>query len=195
MALEIETYAAPRRWQRAEYERLVALGFFAGERLELLDGVLAVREPQGSSHAAMAAQIALVLAPAFGPGWHPRLHAPLALDADSEPEPDVAIVARLPRDHLHGHPSTPALVVEIADSSLRLDRSVKSTLYARARLPEYWIANLAERPRGPSGPGPGSDVGLGLSHPACARPDRGRGAGPCADRAHPGRRPAPVNGG
>ena len=144
MALEIETYAAPRRWQRAEYERLVALGFFAGERLELLDGVLAVREPQGSSHAAMAAQIALVLAPAFGPGWHPRLHAPLALDADSEPEPDVAIVAGLPRDHLHGHPSTPALVVEIADSSLRLDRSVKSTLYARARLPEYWIANLAD---------------------------------------------------
>jgi Uma2 family endonuclease len=144
MALGIETYAATRRWRREESEQLVALGFFVGERLELLDGVLAVRKPQGSSHAAMAAQIALVLAPAFGPGWHPRLHAPLALGADSEPEPDLAIVAGVPRDHLQRHPSTAALVVEIADSSLRLDRRVKSALYAQARLPEYWIANLVD---------------------------------------------------
>jgi Uma2 family endonuclease len=165
MALGIETYAATRRWRREEYERLVALGFFAGERLELLDGVLAVREPQGSSHAAMAAQIALVVAPAFAPGWHPRLHAPLALGADSEPEPDVAIVPGLPRDHLHRHPSTAALVVEIADSSLRLDRRVKSVLYARARLPEYWIANLVdgvlEVHRDP-GPDPASGWGYRL---------------------------------
>ena len=133
-----------RRLRRVEYERLVELGMFAGERLELLGGTLVVREPQGSSHAAMAAQIAQVLTAAFGPAWHARLHSPLALGAESEPEPDVAMVAGAPRDYLGRHPTTAALVVEVADSSLGLDRHVKAGLYARAALAEYWIVNLVE---------------------------------------------------
>jgi Uma2 family endonuclease len=81
---------------------------------------------------------------AFGAGWHARLQAPLALDDDSEPEPDVAVVAGEYRDYVSGHPSTAALVVEVADSSLGLDRRLKVGLYARAGLPEYWIVNLVE---------------------------------------------------
>ena len=144
MSSALAPYPDTPRWRRAEYERLVSLGMFVGERLELLDGVLLVREPQGSSHAAIVAQIGLVLAAAFGAGWHPRLHAPLALDDDSEPEPDVAMVTGSPRDHVRAHPTTAALVVEVADSSLRLDRRLKAGLYARAGLPEYWIVNLVE---------------------------------------------------
>ena len=145
MASAVEPYLKTRRWRRVEYERLVDLGIFVGERLELLDGLLVVREPQGSPHAASVTQIGRVLASAFGAGWHPRLHAPLALDEESEPEPDVAVVAGDPRDYVSAHPSTAALVVEVADSSLRLDRRLKSGLYARASLPEYWIVNLVDR--------------------------------------------------
>ena len=137
-----EPYLKTRRWRRVEYERLVDLGIFVGERLELLDGLLVVREPQGSPHAAIVAQIGQVLASAFGAGWHPRLHAPLALGEDSEPEPDVAVVAGTPRDYVGAHPSTAALVVEVADSTLRLDRRLKGSLYARAGLRDYWIVNL-----------------------------------------------------
>ena len=144
MASVIEPYVKTRRLRRVEYDRLVDLGMFAGERLELLDGLLVVREPQGSPHAAVAAHIGQVLAAAFGPGWHPRLHSPLALDDDSEPEPDVAIVTGGPLEYVGAHPSTAALVIEVADSSLRLDRRLKGGLYARAGLPEYWIVNLAE---------------------------------------------------
>jgi Uma2 family endonuclease len=144
MVSAIEPGVKTRRWRRLEYERLVDLGMFAGERLELLDGLLVVREPQGSPHAAIVTHVAQVLAAAFGSRWHPRVHAPLALDDDSEPEPDVAVVAGGPRDHVRAHPSTAALVVEVADSSLRLDRRVKGGLYARARLREYWIVNLVE---------------------------------------------------
>lgn len=133
-----------RGLRRVEYDRLVALGTFVGEQLELLDGQLVVREPQGSPHAAIAAHVGRVLALAFGLGWHPRLHSPLALDEDSEPEPDVAIVAGEPRDYVSAHPSTAALVVEVADSSLRLDRRLKGGLYARAGLPDYWIVNLVD---------------------------------------------------
>jgi Uma2 family endonuclease len=106
--------------------------------------VLVVREPQGSPNAAVAAHIARVLAAAFGPGWHARLHSPLALDDQSEPEPDIAMVTGDPLDYVGGHPATAALVVEVADSSLRLDRRLKSRVYARAGLPELWIANLVE---------------------------------------------------
>ena len=141
----IAAYARTRRWRRPEYERLVELGVFIGERLELLDGQLVVREPQGSSHAALVGHIGQLLALAFGGRWHARLHAPLAIDDVSEPEPDVAIVSGTHRDHVAAHPSTAALVVEVADSSLRLDRRLKGGLYARSRLPEYWLVNLTER--------------------------------------------------
>jgi Uma2 family endonuclease len=144
MRSTLEPYMTTRRWQRPEYERLVRLGIFVGERLELLDGMLVVAEPQDSSHAATVMQVGRVLAAAFGPGWHPRLQAPLALDDESEPEPDVAVVTGAPFDYLGAHPTTAALVVEVAISSLRLDRRLKGGLYARARLPEYWIVNLVE---------------------------------------------------
>jgi Uma2 family endonuclease len=144
MASTIYEDVSTRRWRRAEYDRLVELGIFVGERLELLDGLLVVREPQGSSHAAVVMHIGQVLTSAFGAGWHARLQAPLALDEDSEPEPDVAIVRGAPLDYTGAHPSTAALIVEAADSSLRLDRRFKAALYARARLPDYWIVNLVD---------------------------------------------------
>ena len=144
MASEIQLEATARRWRRVEYERLVDLGVFDGERLELLEGHLIVKEPQGSYHAAYVEQIGRVLGAAFGSGWHPRHHAPLALGDDSEPEPDVAIVPGAPRDYATAHPTTAALVVEVADSSLRLDRHSKARLYARAGVAEYWIVNLVD---------------------------------------------------
>jgi Uma2 family endonuclease len=162
MASAIEPYVTTRRWRRVEYDRLVDLGLFDGERLELLDGLLVLKEPQSSYHAGTSDQIGRVLAAAFGPGWYPRLGKPLALDDDSEPEPDVAIVAGEPRDYLEAHPTTAALVVEVAFSSLRIDRRFKSGLYARAQIPEYWIANLVdpslEIHRTPQ-PAAGSDYG------------------------------------
>jgi len=144
MSSMIEPELKTRRWRRVEYERLVELGVFTGERLELLDGLLVVREPQGSLHASTVAQVARVLERAFGAGWHVRQHAPLALDDASEPEPDVAVVTGEPASYRAAHPGTAALVVEVADSSLRLDRRLKAALYARNRLPEYWIVNLVD---------------------------------------------------
>jgi Uma2 family endonuclease len=144
MASPVDLNIKTRRWRRLEYERLVELGMFTGERLELLNGLLVVREPQGGPHASTVSQVARVLERAFGPGWHARQHAPLALDDDSEPEPDVAMVPGEPRAYYATHPSTAALVVEVADSSLRLDRRLKTELYARNRLREYWIVNLTD---------------------------------------------------
>ena len=70
---------------------------------------------------------------------------PIALDEDSEPEPDVAVVPGAPDDYAHAHPSRPVLTVEVAESSLALDRQRKGSLYARAGLSDYWVLNLIDR--------------------------------------------------
>jgi hypothetical protein len=72
--------AHTRRWTRLEYERMIDCGIFReDERLELLDGVLVVREPQGDPHAAAVDLAVAALRQAFGPAWLVRAHAPLAL--------------------------------------------------------------------------------------------------------------------
>jgi Uma2 family endonuclease len=134
-----------RRWTRVEYERLVEEGVFGpDEHLELLDGVLVVREPQGSCHGAAVTAVERVLARAFGPEYVVRPQLPIALDDDSEPEPDLAVVPGGPWDYRHAYPTTPVLVVEIAQTSLALDRRHKAALYARAGVADYWIVNLVD---------------------------------------------------
>lgn len=84
----------------------------------------------------------------YGPrsaGWEVRGQGPLALDEESEPEPDLAVVPGSFRDYQTGHPSRPVRVVEVSESSLALDREHKGSLYARAGLADYWIVNLPER--------------------------------------------------
>ena len=135
-----------KHWARVEYERLVDLAVFQpGDRVELVGGQLVVREPQGSPHS-VAIQLAEdALRAAFGSGWAVRVQMPVALDDESEPEPDVAVCTGRPRDYVGGHPTRPVLLVEVADSSVTFDREQKGSLYARAEVPEYWIVNLGER--------------------------------------------------
>jgi Uma2 family endonuclease len=69
---------------------------------------------------------------------------PLTLLNEGEPEPDLAVVRAEDAQSGEHHPRTAVLVIEVAGDSLRLDRQSKAALYARAGIPEYWIANLAE---------------------------------------------------
>jgi Uma2 family endonuclease len=147
-----------RRWIRREYGRLIDVGVLhEDDPIELLEGRLVVAEPQHTPHATAIDLGAEGLRRAFGPGWRVRVQLPLGLRGDSEPEPDVAVVRGGARDFLTAHPATAALVVEVADASLRLDRQVKARIYARARVADYWIVNLVdrvvERHRDPAGAG------------------------------------------
>jgi Uma2 family endonuclease len=135
-----------KRWKRKEYERLVETGVFtAGDRVELIDGLLIVAEPQSAPHYTAIRLVARALSRAFGEGYDTRTQAPIALDETSEPEPDVAVVRGEFRDYTAQHPADPVLVVEVALTSLALDRGHKASLYARAGRPEYWIVNLVDR--------------------------------------------------
>src|SRR5215510_10421313 len=139
---EIRTY----RWTRAQYDQLIEKGFFQPrDPIELLGGQLMVAEPQGTYHFSAIRAMEEVLRAAFGPGWDVRNQGPVALDDESEPEPDVAVVPGTFRDYVAAHPSRPALVVEVSESSLSFDRHHKGSLYARAGVADYWIANLVDR--------------------------------------------------
>ncbi len=134
-----------RRWKRAEYERLVDLGLFQSDPVELIGGQLVVAEPQGSYHATAVGAADDALRAILPPGWIVRAQMPVALDDESAPEPDLAVVPGTRADYRESHPSRPALVLEVADSSLDFDRQHKGSLYARAGVPEYWIVNLIDR--------------------------------------------------
>src|SRR5262249_48393425 len=69
----------------------------------------------------------------------------IILDDRSEPEPDIAVIRGSPRDYVDAHPTRPALVVEVAQSGLRLARGRKAAAYARGRIADYWIVNLIDR--------------------------------------------------
>jgi len=134
-----------KRWTRIEYDRLVEKGAFApGDRIELLGGVLVCREPQDSAHATGVRMAEEALRRVFGAGWDVRVQLPVALDEESEPEPDVSVAPGSFRDYRHEHPARVALIVEIAESSLESDREEKASLYARAGVADYWIVNLVD---------------------------------------------------
>ena len=133
------------RWRRTDYDRLVELGVFEHDPIELIGGQLVVAEPKGSYHASAVSAVEYALRAALPAGWLVRTQAPISLDDDSEPEPDVVVVPGGPTDYRHAHPARPALAIEVAESSLRFDRQHKASLYARAGLPDYWIVNLVDR--------------------------------------------------
>ncbi len=135
-----------RYWTRAEYDRLIEIGFFdEDEPIELLAGQLVVREPQYAPHATGVRLADEALRRVFGAGWDVRAGLPVALDDESEPEPDACVVPGGPRTYRDAHPARPVLIVEIALSSLAVDRRIKGSLYARAGIADYWIVNLPER--------------------------------------------------
>jgi Uma2 family endonuclease len=146
MAVTVTPALQTRRFTRLEYERLTELNFFQpGERLELIDGLLIVREPQDSPHATGVRLVLGALRAVFGTGWIVDSQLPVALDDYSEPEPDAAVVPGDPRDYRDAHPTRPVLIVEVAESRLAFDRRHKASLYARAGIADYWVVNLVER--------------------------------------------------
>jgi Uma2 family endonuclease len=135
----------PRLWSKAEYYRLGELGFFRGQRVELLEGRLMVQSPQNSPHATAVLRVARALEALSGPGFHARPQFPLDLGQTTEPEPDTAVVAGTIEQYAHAHPTSAALVVEVSDATVSYDRRRKGSLYARAGIADYWLVNLVRR--------------------------------------------------
>jgi Uma2 family endonuclease len=128
--------------KRSEYDRMIELGLFQEDRIELIRGLLVKMPPQSAPHASTVSELNQLLIARLQGRFILRIHAPLALSDASEPEPDVAVVPL--GDYDDEHPTTALLVIEVSDSTLKKDRG-KAAVYASAGIGEYWIVNLGAR--------------------------------------------------
>ena len=136
----------PRRFSAAEYFRMGEAGILQEEdRVELIEGEILVREPEGSEHASHVDEIAALF-------YHlrnarraiVRTNHPAILDDFNVPQPDIALVKWRDDRYRQAHP-TPGhilLAIEVSWSSALHDRRIKAPLYARAGIPELWIVDL-----------------------------------------------------
>lgn len=118
--------------------------FRPGERVELIEGEIVPVSPHILPHGDRIMKLNTRFVRAFGETHFVRVQLPLTLGDKSEPEPDFAVVSPEQAQMGPRHPPTADLVVEIADTSLSYDRAEKASLYARAKVPEYWLVNLVD---------------------------------------------------
>lgn len=147
----------PKRFTIDEYHRLIELGFFKeSDRIELIRGELIQMVAKGTPHTVCGSILCRQLDRLLGDRAVIRGQDPITLPNQSEPEPDVAMSNDKPlcvyasgkdEDYLahHPYPEDIFLVIEISDSTLEYDQTIKLEIYAEAGISNYWIVNLNAR--------------------------------------------------
>jgi Uma2 family endonuclease len=139
-----------KRFTRSEVEQMAEAGLFAGQRFELIDGDLIDKMGQNPPHATAIELCMEQFIVIFGVRLV-RVQLPMeAGAADGErsvPEPDLAVLMERKPDFSRRHPNGDELrlLVEVADTTVRYDSTLKRDLYARAGVPEYWVLDLNNR--------------------------------------------------
>jgi Uma2 family endonuclease len=142
MSVQVER----RQFNISEYARMGEAGIFSeDDRVELIEGEIIKMSPIGSHHAACVDRMVnTLLAHLANQSAIVRVQSPIVLDDYSEPQPDVTLL-RLRADFYaqsHPTPEDVLLVVEVADSSIEIDRDVKLPLYARAGIRQVLLVNI-----------------------------------------------------
>ena len=158
-----EAERARRLFTRKEYHRMGDAGILKPtERVELIRGEIIEMPPIGPRHVAFVNNLTQLLVTRLAGRAIVSVQNPVALDDDTEPEPDLAILRRRrPVPYKESEPATEdvLLLIEIGDTSLTYDRGTKLRLYAEAGIPEYWVvdasAEVVEIHRGPAAEGYG----------------------------------------
>ena len=135
----------PRRWTCAEFHQLGDMGWFEGRRAMLIEGEILEMPGPNPPHATITTKVDTALRRYFTQGCVIRNQSPLVLGQSTDPEPDLALVAGSLMDFYSSHPTTAALVIEVADSTLTFDTTVKPRLYAAAKIADYWVVDLVEK--------------------------------------------------
>jgi Uma2 family endonuclease len=131
-------------WTVDQFHYLGDLGMFEGRRAMLIDGVIVEEGAMNPPHRIALELSSEAIRIAFGAGWRVCVQMPLVLGQSTDPEPDIAVVAGTPRGAT-SHPTTAALVVEVADSSLRFDTTIKLATYAAGLIADYWVLDVNGR--------------------------------------------------
>ena len=133
-------------WTREEFMNVHSLLTSRGRRAELIRGEIWDLGPMNTPHAVGLTRTRRYLDRTFT-GSDVRVRVPLDVSPDSLPLPDFAVVPLVSDDYLSAHPTgqVARLVVEIADTSLNTDLTVKAELYATGNVQEYWVLDVENR--------------------------------------------------
>lgn len=137
-----------RLFTSTEYYRMGEVGIIGpDERVELVGGLIYEMPPITPGHARAVGVLHELLMFALSGRAEVRGQSPVHLDDRSDPQPDVAAVKLIPDDYLERHPEAADifLLVEVADSGLHRDRTVKIPRYALTGVPEVWLIDLDRR--------------------------------------------------
>ena len=136
------------RISRERYHEMIETGLFdSDDEYELIHGYLLKKMARNQAHIWVVRLLVTLLRQLLteGSGWFVVKEDPIAL-YDSEPEPDVVVVRGSETDYWDlPEPQDIGLVVEVSDSTLSTDRSVKKPLYAQEGIREYWIVDVKGR--------------------------------------------------
>ncbi|MEH2404514.1 Uma2 family endonuclease [Nostoc sp.] len=137
-----------RLWTVEEYHRMAEARIFgADERVELLEGKIIWMIAKGTAHRSAVGRTDYLLKNRLANRAWVSIQDPVKLNERSEPEPDIAVVKVDPLDYADHHP-TPSevyLIIEVADSSLKLDCQTKAKAYSQAGITDYWVLDVVSR--------------------------------------------------
>ncbi len=139
---------ASHRFSVEEYYRMAETGVLKPDaRVELLDGRILDMSPIGRFHGKTTKRLIRMFGQLSKSRWMMCSQDPVHLDDHSEPQPDFMLLKPSPDDYSAGHPCPDDvfLLVEVADTSLALEREEKLPAYGRAGIREVWIVNLNEK--------------------------------------------------
>jgi Uma2 family endonuclease len=128
-----------------DYHRMVDAGILSeDDRVELIHGEILAMIPIGPPHNGAIIRATQALVRIVGDRALVEVQGSVRLDEYDEPQPDIVLLR--PKDDFyssrHAGPSDIFLIIEMADSSLEYDRTIKARLYAETGVPEYWIADV-----------------------------------------------------
>jgi len=129
-----------------QYHAIIQAGILTDDdSVELLEGWLVFKMPKNPPHRVTTRLVRTALENILPRGWYVDSQEPITL-SNSEPEPDIVVVRGDTRQYLDRHPGAEdiALIIEVSDTTLQRDRTVKKRIYARAGISIYWIVNLVE---------------------------------------------------
>ena len=134
-----------KRWTVEQYHRLAEVNLIdASEKIELIDGKLIYTAPIGRHHIAYVNKIEEWLKEQLGKQAIVQVQNPIVLNKYSEPEPDISVLRRTENFYFDQSPDPEDiyLVIEISDTTLEKDRTIKMEQYAKSGIAEYWIINI-----------------------------------------------------